>query len=148
MPACAGMTPERLTMRVWYLPMLGLFLAGCAQPDPLWLPHAQSQREAQTMIGKEYVVVAPMLVCRAQSDVYDFRYMGPARRSPLQPVINPECAELRAGRFRVVDAAILRNDGRTVLRIAGPEIDGYIPYETYLPKAYKDAQEYFATGGR
>ena len=123
--------------------MLVFLLAGCAQPDPLWLAHAQSQREAQAMIGREYIIVAPMLVCRAQTDVYDFRYMGPVK--PLGPVINPECPELAAGRFQVIEAAMLRNDGRTILRIVGPGIDGYIPYESYLPKAYKEVDVYFGT---
>jgi hypothetical protein len=148
MPAFVGMTIERLAMRLWHFPTLAFLLAGCAQPDPLWLAHAESQQQARAMIGKEYIIVAPLLVCRGQSDVYDFRYMGPVKRAPFRPVINLECPELGAGRFRVVEAAMLKNDGRTVLHIVGPGIDGYIPYETYLPKAFRDAQEYFATGSR
>jgi hypothetical protein len=119
--------------------------AGCAQPDPLWVAHAVSQQQASAMIGKDYVIVAPLLVCRDPSDVYDFRYMGPARLAPQRPVITPHCPELTAGGFRVVDTVMLKNDGRTILRIVGPGIDGYIPYESYFPKAYKEADAYFAT---
>ncbi|HWB50069.1 MAG TPA: hypothetical protein VG651_13235 [Stellaceae bacterium] len=129
-----------------------LLCSGCARPplqtsgDPLAVAHAMSQQQASAMIGREYIVTAPVLVCRAPSDVYDFRYMGPVPKlAPLKPVINPECAELGAGRFQVVDAAMLRDDGRTVLHIVGAGIDGYIPYESYLPKGYKEVGAYFGT---
>lgn len=132
-----------MAARIFFAALGFAILAACAQPDPLWLAHAASQQQASAMIGREYIIVAPLLVCREQSDVYDFRYLGPVKRAPLRPVVNPECAELGAGRFRVVDAAILKNDGRTVLRIGDAGIDGYIPYESYLPKAYKEADAYF-----
>jgi hypothetical protein len=145
---------KRLTMRLRRFPMLAFVLAGCArpdpaQPDPLAVAHALSQEQAHAMIGKEYIIVAPVLVCRDQSDVYDRRYMGPVSKfGSSRSVINPACPELGAGRFRVVDAATLKNDGRTVLHIVGPGIDGYIPYESYFPKGYKEADAYFGTGGR
>ena len=120
-------------------------VAGCAQPDPFAVAHAVSQGQARAMIGKEYVITAPLLVCRDQSDVYDFRYLGPIKHAPLKPVINPRCDDVGAGRFRVVDAATAWNDPRTILHIAGPGIDGYIPYESFLPTPYKEAGAYFGT---
>ncbi len=92
------------------------------------------------MVGKEYVVVAPMRVCRDQADVYN-----PAFYGNLAPAT---CHQVSAGGFKVEDAVVLRNDGRTLLRIAGPGFAGYIAYEVYLPKPYKDPPEYFATGSK
>jgi len=134
-------------MRLLFLAAFALLLGGCGQQsDPLALPHAVSQQQASAMVGKEYIVVAPLLICRDQSDVYDFRYMGPVPKlAPLRPVVNTACPELTAGRFRVVDTAMLKNDGRTVLHIVGAGIDGYIPYESYFPKGYKEVDRYFGT---
>ena len=115
-------------------------LAGCARPDPAWdAIHAQSLQEARAVVGREYILVAPLLVCREPAGVYNSAIYG--------NLINPGCRMASAGRFRVEDAVALR-DGRTVLRIAGPEIAGFTAYRTDLPRPYKDPQDYFATGSR
>ena len=90
------------------------------------------------MIGKEYIFVAPARLCRDPSDVYN-----PALYGNFFPA---QCGPISAGRFRVEDVLALKNDGRTLLRIAGPGIAGYIAYEAFLPKPFRDVQAYFPTG--
>ncbi len=90
------------------------------------------------MVGKEYIMVAPARLCRRDpDDVYNRAFYG-----------NPapaNCRLVSGGRFRVEDVVALKNDGRTLLRIAGPDFAGYIAYETFLPKPFRDAQDYFGT---
>lgn len=97
----------------------------------------QSQQQARAMIGKEYIITAPLRVCRDESGLSDRPFFGEPR--------TPQCRMFTSGRFRVEDA-ITRRDGRTVLRIAGPEVSGFAPYETYLPQAYTPVETYFSTG--
>ena len=127
-------------MRTRLSAFLAILLSGCAYPDPFAAVHALSQQQAAAMIGREYILVAPLLVCREPSRVYNGAIYG--------NLVNPGCRMVSAGRFRVEDAVALRNDGRTVLRITGPEIAGFAAYRADLPRPYKDPQEYFATGNR
>ena len=91
------------------------------------------------MVGKDYVFTAPAQICRDKADVYYRPLYG--------ALVNARCRPVSAGlRFRVEEAVALDNDGRTLLRIAGPDVAGYMPYQVYLPKPYKTAQEYFPTG--
>ncbi len=121
-------------------------LAGCAR-DPLNTGnadmdnlHAQSWQAAQAMRGKEYVFVMPAKVCADQNDAV----LGPHSSFPSLPHA-PDCSRVAAGRFRVVDAVLMRN-GSTLLQISGEGIAGYIPYEIFLPQPYKPVSEYFPTG--
>lgn len=115
------------------------FGAGCAGPDPAWDDlHARSQLEARAMVGKEYILVAPARLCRDPADVYNRAFYG--------NLVPAACRPVTGGRFRVDDVVALKNDGRTLLRIAGPDFAGYIAYETFLPKPFRDVQDYFATG--
>ena len=121
-------------------------LAGCAR-DPLDTGnadmdyrHAQSWQAAQAMRGKEYVFVMPAKVCSDKNDAV----LGPHSNFPSLPHA-PDCLAVSAGRFRVVDAVLMRN-GSTLLQISGENIAGYIPYEIFLPQPYKPAREYFPTG--
>jgi hypothetical protein len=118
---------------------LVMLVAGCARPDPLADLHARSQAEARAMIGKEYIFVAPARVCRDQSGVYEGGLYA-------NRVLGTGCRTVGAGRFRIEDVVALPNDGRTLLRITGPEVAGYMPYETYMPQPYKSVADYFPTG--
>ncbi len=57
----------------------------------------------------------------------------------------PNCPTVATGRFRVVDALMMKN-GSTLLQISGAGIAGYIPYAIFLPEPYKPVSEYFPTG--
>jgi len=120
-------------------------VAGCAKPppDPVWdarpldTLHAQSQLQARAMVGKEYIITAPLRVCRDEADVSDRLDYGRPRVA--------QCRMFTSGRFRVEDV-IVRRDGRTMLRIAGPQVNGFLPYEIYLPQGYTPVETYFPTG--
>lgn len=95
------------------------------------------------MVGKDYIITAQLTVCRDRSDVF----MGNTSiKRPKADAPAASCNYFYAGRFRVVEAGTARsNDPRTILHIVGPGIDGYIPYESFLPMAYKEAGAYFGT---
>ena len=121
-----------------------LALAGCHGPldtgdAEMDYQHAQSWQAAQAMRGKEYVFVAPATVCPDQ----DAAVLGTHLFNPLPHTT--KCPKVSAGRFRVVDAVLMRN-GATLLQISGDGIAGYIPYEIFLPQPYKPVSEYFPTG--
>ena len=121
-------------------------LAGCAH-DPLdtgnadmdYL-HAQSWQLAQAMRGKEYIFVTLAKVCADKNDAV----LGPHSSFPALPH-EPNCPTVTTGRFRVVDALLMKN-GSTLLQISGQGIAGYIPYAIFLPEPYKPVSEYFPTG--
>ena len=121
-----------------------LGLAGCAG-DPLNTGdaeldrlHRQSWQEAQALVGKEYVFAKAAWVCREQSGVYN--------RAMYGNVADPGCRLVSVGRFKVEDAVLLKNDGRTALRITGPNVAGYIAYFALMPRPFMSVQEYYATG--
>jgi hypothetical protein len=83
-----------------------------------------SWSEAQAMVGREYTVVAPLLVCPDPAAV------GNRARAW-------ECKFWRRGAFRVEDATIA-NRRDIVLRIGGGEGAGVILYRTDFPRPYKE----------
>jgi hypothetical protein len=129
-------------MRRWPFAIVALLLsvlAGCHRPLNSGDPdtdriNAQSLAEGRAMIGKEYIIVAPLLVCPEQDAVNNRAH-------------EPQCRFRSAGRFRVEDAA-LNNRDNTILRIGGADVSGFILYRAYLPRGYQDVQDYFGTRKR
>jgi hypothetical protein len=125
---------------------LAAALAGCHGPFDTGKPdmdyiHSQSWQAAQAMRGKEYIFVARAMVCADKSDVA----LGP-QPNPSFPLPHaPDCQIVTTGRFRVVDALLMRN-GTTLLQIDGDGVTGYMSYEIFLPRPYKSVETYFSTG--
>jgi len=133
-------------MRLLLISIIAILAAGCAG-DPLNTgnaemdyQHAQSWQAAQQMRGREYVFVARAKICADKKDAA----LGPHSSFPSLPYA-PNCPTMSTGRFRVVDAVLMR-DGTTLLQIAGDGVAGYMPYEIFLPTPYKPVSEYFPTG--
>ena len=127
----------RLVYRLAVAAVVGL--AGCAHPDPGWdAMHAQSSQEARALVGRDYMFTAPAWVCRERNGVFNRALAG--------NLVDAGCRMVSAGRFRIEEAIVLPNDGRSVLRIAGPDVAGYMAYFAFVPKPFKDVGTYFPTG--
>ena len=126
-------------MRFAFPALAAWALASCARPDPAYeAMHARSAQQAQAMLGKDYVFTGPAWVCPDPAGVYNLALAG--------SLTDPGCRMVSAGRFQVQDVIVLRHDGRTVLRIAGPDVSGYTAYFAFLPEPFKDVRAYFPSG--
>jgi hypothetical protein len=114
-------------------------LAGCHKPFDSGAPEMDwrntlSYEQGRAMVGKEYVIVAPLAICSEAGAIGN-------------PVADWKCRPRSAGRFIVQEATLSPRDN-TVLRIAGPGIAGFVLYSVNIPPAFTPVENYFATGKR